>query len=67
MKNYRVPDMSCNHCVSTITNAVKGVDPSASITADLDTGLVSIDSGEDARTLQQAMESAGYESEIQKT
>ncbi len=32
---FNVPDMTCGHCVATITRAVKAVDPAAAVKADL--------------------------------
>ena len=32
---FNVPDMTCGHCVATITRAVKAVDPAAEVKADL--------------------------------
>ena len=32
---FNVPDMTCGHCVATVTKAVKALDPVAEVKADL--------------------------------
>jgi copper chaperone len=54
-------DMSCGHCVSTITGAVHAVDPGAEVPVDLPTHRVRIESKEsDAGRLGQAIRQAGF-------
>lgn len=61
MVTFLVNDMSCGHCASTITKAVKAVDAAARLEFDLDRKLVRIDPVEaDAKELQEAIEEAGY-------
>jgi copper chaperone len=58
---FEVNDMTCGHCVSTITQAVKGVDKNAKITIDLARHRVQIEPAEaDARALADAISEAGY-------
>lgn len=59
--NYQVNDMTCGHCVQTITKAVQQVDPKATVTVDLPTHRVQVDApsaGEAA--IKAAIEDAGY-------
>jgi copper chaperone len=58
---YRVDDMTCGHCVSTITNAVRTADATAKLEIDLGQHLVRIEPGR-ARPEQfkQAIAEAGY-------
>lgn len=63
MQRYRVPDMSCGHCTSTIEKAVKGVDPEASVESDLATHLVSVQSALAPHLITEAIRSAGYANE----
>lgn len=63
MSIYKVPEMSCQHCVATITEAVKVIDPSATVNADVEAGKVSIESTAEPARLEEAMREAGYESE----
>ena len=63
MYSYKVPDMSCGHCVAAITGAIKDVDPTAEVEADLDSGRVTVSSKADAARIEAAMREAGYPSE----
>jgi len=60
MLQFRVNDMSCEHCVKTITKAVAAIDAEASLEADLDTKLVRIDSAHPVAELIRALDAAGY-------
>jgi len=58
---YQVNDMTCGHCVSTITRALKAVDRDAAVEIDLATRRVQIESsGADADELAEAIKDAGY-------
>lgn len=58
---FDVKDMTCGHCVSTITKAVKAVDKDATVQVDLPTHRVRIETGAaDAATLDAAIREAGY-------
>lgn len=58
---FRVDDMSCSHCVQTITRAVQAVDDRAEVTADLATHEVRIATPETNReAMAQAIAEAGY-------
>ena len=60
MYELKVENMTCGHCVSRVTEAVKSVDPDAKVTVDLPTKLVRIDSVKNIEDLSNAMEEAGY-------
>ncbi len=61
MTTFEVKDMTCGHCVSTITKAVRAVDQSAKVQIDLATHRVTIDTTEvDAAELSDAIKEAGY-------
>ena len=60
MIELKLPDMSCGHCASTVTKAVKQVDPAAKVEVDLDTKKVRIDSAEERQAFEQALDEAGY-------
>ena len=60
MIRFTVPDMSCNHCVQTITTAVRGVDGAAGLQFDLATHQVQIDSAQPAAVFAQALSDHGY-------
>lgn len=58
---FEVNDMTCGHCVSTITKAVKQVDRNAVVTVDLGTKRVQIEpTGADEAELNAIIEEAGY-------
>ena len=61
MTTFEVKDMTCGHCVSTITKAVKALDLGAKVQIDLATHRVTIDPTEaDAAALSDAIRQAGY-------
>ena len=61
MTTFEVKDMTCGHCVSTITKAVRAVDQSANVQIDLAAHRVTIDSTEaDVTKLSDAIKEAGY-------
>jgi copper chaperone len=61
MNTFDVMDMTCGHCASTITQAVKAIDPQARVQIDLATHRVSVDQGQaDAQALRKAIAEAGY-------
>jgi copper chaperone len=58
---FEVQDMSCGHCVATITKAVKAVDGNAAVQVDLASHRVTIDGrAADAAALKAAIADAGY-------
>jgi copper chaperone len=57
---FRVADMSCGHCASTITRAVKEVDASGRCEVDLDAKRVRIDSDRPAAEFRAAIAEAGF-------
>jgi len=61
MQVFRVDDMTCGHCVSTITKAIKAADKDAKVTIDLAQHLVMVEPTEaDAQELNDAITEAGY-------
>jgi copper chaperone len=58
---FEVKDMTCGHCVSTITQAVKGADRDAKVSVDLARQRIEIEPRDaDAQALRDAIEDAGY-------
>jgi copper chaperone CopZ len=57
---YRVPGMTCDHCVNAITDGVSAVDDVSSVSVDLDTKLVTVIGGDDA-LVRAAIDDAGYD------
>ena len=60
MIEFRVEDMTCGHCASTITRAVQEVDESGRCEVDLAARRVRIESDKPAEEFRAAIEEAGY-------
>jgi copper chaperone len=61
MITFQVANMTCGHCVDTITKAVKAIDGEARVQIDLAGRRVAIESGNsDVAALREAIERAGY-------
>ena len=61
MIEFRVDDMTCGHCASTITKALKAADQRARVNIDLPKHLVSIEPGDaSGEELRVAIAEAGY-------
>ena len=60
MIEFTVNDMTCGHCASTITRAVKDVDAASRCEIDLGAKKVRIESTHDAGEFREAIEEAGY-------
>ncbi len=60
MMNFIVNDMTCGHCESVVTRAIKTVDPDAVISVDLGKHQVSVESDLDVNSITDAMNEAGY-------
>lgn len=56
---YRVDDMSCGHCVATITKALQQAAPAAVVEIDLARHLVQVEGAQSA-AVEQAIRDAGY-------
>jgi copper chaperone len=57
---FEVQDMTCGHCASRITQAVKEIDASATVDVSLDQKRVKIASAATADALLHAITEAGY-------
>jgi len=58
---FEVQDMTCGHCVRTITQAVKALDPNAQVQIDLATHRVAIEAAQaNAAALGDAIREAGF-------
>ena len=60
MQRYIVEDMSCEHCVGTVTEAIKTSDPEATVNIDLASKTVAVDSAMSDDDIRTAIRSAGY-------
>lgn len=57
---FVVPDMTCGHCVKTITTAVHEVAPGVPVSAVRETHRVIVDGVNDAAAIKAAIVAAGY-------
>jgi copper chaperone len=60
MYQFNVPDMTCGHCVSTVTKSVKGVDSRASVEISLAEKRVTVRSSLSEQEIAEAIKDAGY-------
>jgi copper chaperone len=60
MYQFNVPDMTCGHCVSTITKAVEDADPKAKVEISLAEHLVKVQSSLSQSELAEHIAEAGY-------
>ena len=61
MIELQVNDMTCGHCVSTVTKAVKELDAAADVKVDLDAKRVSVSGPVSQDDVIAALGEAGYE------
>ena len=57
---FRIENMTCGHCVSTLSRAIQAIDPAAKVNAQLAEKILSVSSTVAADELQRAIEAAGY-------
>lgn len=57
---FKVPNMACSACATTITNAVMALDPTAKVEADPQTKQVKIETQQPETMVKQAIVAAGY-------
>jgi copper chaperone len=60
MIELQLPDMTCGHCVRTVSEVARRLDPSAQVQADLNTHTVRFDTKADEQILRAALEEEGY-------
>jgi copper chaperone len=61
MMAFQVNDMTCGHCVSAVTRAVKSADPAANVQVSLGDKRVQVESATaSADELAEAITDAGY-------
>ncbi|MEJ5992195.1 cation transporter [Ramlibacter sp. PS3R-8] len=57
---FQVQGMSCGHCVRSVTEAVRSLDPQAEVQVDLPSGKVQVQSQQDRAAIARAIEEEGY-------
>ena len=60
MIELKLPDMTCGHCVRTVTKTVQAVDGQAKVEIDLPTHVVRIESSREREAFAKALTEEGY-------
>jgi copper chaperone CopZ len=62
-KQYRVPEISCEHCVRAITTELSGIDGVEVVRVDIPTKIVTVRAAESVsdERIVEGIEEAGYE------
>jgi copper chaperone len=60
MIELKLPDMTCNHCVQTVTRTVRRVDAKAEVKVDLAEHRVQIESAQPREQFTSALAEEGY-------
>ena len=60
MPAFIIPDMTCAHCVKTISSAIAAIDSNAKLVFDLPTHRLDVESTADRTKVVNAIEEAGY-------
>ena len=60
MHQFSVSDMTCGHCVSAVTKAVKSVDAQAKVEVSLSDKRVAVRSSLSQQEIAEAIREAGY-------
>lgn len=60
MIEFQLPDMTCGHCASRVTQALKLADPDCTVRVDLAARKVQVQATEDRETLADALTAVGY-------
>ena len=60
MTSFQVIDMTCNHCVKSITASVHSVAPEASVLCDVAAHAVTVSGKHDEKLVEKAIQEAGY-------
>ena len=57
---FKIQNMTCGGCASSVTKAIHAVDPTAVIETDTAARLVTLKTTATASAIQQALQTAGY-------
>ena len=60
MLRLNIEGMTCGHCVRSVTDAVKSVDPKADVRVDLSAKRVEAETAADPQAVIRAIADAGY-------
>jgi copper chaperone len=62
-RTYRVPDVSCQHCVSAITSELSKIDGVSAVHVDIEQKVVTVQADESVsdEQLREGIDEAGYD------
>jgi copper chaperone len=60
VSTFKVEGMSCGHCVTAVTQAIRHAVPAASVAVDLARGEVKVEPAPDPAVIAAAVKQAGY-------
>jgi copper chaperone len=60
MHDFKLPDMSCGHCVAAITEALRQADPAAQVQINRESRTAQVHSALPRQALAAALAAAGY-------
>lgn len=63
MQEFKVTGMTCGHCARAVADAVRGVDPQAAVSVDLDAGRMTVQGTAPASRIVEAVAAEGYAAE----
>ncbi len=60
MLTFHIPDMTCGHCVRSVTQAMQAADPAAQVQADVPTHQVQVETVLSREAVVAVLAEAGY-------
>jgi copper chaperone len=66
MYEFNIPNMTCGHCVSTVTKAIKEAAPDAVANVDVMKRKAMVETSAAASVISAAVKAAGYTIELQQ-
>ncbi|NEI06129.1 copper chaperone [Rhizobium ruizarguesonis] len=66
MYEFKIQNMTCGHCASTVEKAIKTADPEASASIDLAGRTARVETKNDPAVVSAAIEKAGYPSSFRQ-
>lgn len=64
MLTLSIPNMSCGHCSSAVTKAIRALDPQAQVQFDMPSRTASVESSADKEQLLRSLDAAGYRATV---
>lgn len=64
--SFHIPDMTCGHCVRTITEAINAQYPAAKVEAQVDTHTLTVSGVADETAVANLIKEEGYSPELKQ-